>query len=324
VSASLVAPHQGLLEPDLLQAIRRALSGSPRRLPVECFYDDLGSALFEAITFLPEYGLTRAELRLLDRHADDLARRLPAGLDVVELGSGSGRKARVLLEALAARGPVRYRPVDISGAALEACAREVSHVGGVSVAALQQSHLEGLDRAVSERSPGRGLLVLFLGSNIGNFERVETARFLRSVRRKLRAGDALVVTADLEKDEARMLAAYDDALGVTAAFNLNALGRLNRELGADFDLGAFRHRAFYCAEARRIEMHLMSLAEQTAHVEALALTVRLHEQETIWTESSYKFRPGEIAAIGEDEGFVRAAEWADAEWALAQTLLTVR
>jgi L-histidine N-alpha-methyltransferase len=318
--STVVAEYRGLQEPALAQAIREALSATPRRLPFECFYDDLGSALFDAITCLPEYGLTRAELRLLHRHAAEVARRLPSPLEVVELGSGSGRKTRVLLDALTRRGPVVYRPVDIAGAALDACRREMSGLSGLVIAPLQQSHLEGLEAAVAMRDPRATVLVLFLGSNLGNFEPAEAARFLRGIRRNLRAGDAALVTADLEKAEGLLLAAYDDPLGLTAAFNRNALARLNRELGADFALRAFRHRALYAAAHRRVEMHLVAQSAQTVHLAALDFTLRLERGESIWTESSHKFAPGELSALGRDAGFENAALWQDLEWPFAQAL----
>jgi dimethylhistidine N-methyltransferase len=319
--STIAASHAGLRDPELAQRLRGALGTRPRRLPVECFYDDLGSALFEAITYLPEYGLTRAEWRLLCRHSSDIARLVPSALEVVELGSGSGRKTRLLLEALARRRPLPYRPVDISAAALEACRREMAGRTGVTVDPLPMPFLEGLSAAIEMRAPSSAVLVLFLGSNVGNLEPPERDRFLSAIRRRLRRGDALLITADLEKDASTLEAAYDDDAGVTAAFNRNALARLNRELGADFDLAAFRHRALYAARERRIEMHLVSERDQTVRIPALGLVIALAAGETIWTESSYKFRRGDLAALGRAAGFSGTAAWQDDEWPFELALL---
>jgi len=314
----------GLHQPRILEAIRAGLTGAPKRLPVECLYDDLGSALFEAITLLPEYGLTRADRRLFERHAGELAALTPAPLDVVELGSGSGRKTRVLLEHLAASGPVRYLPVDVSRGALEDCARETGRLPGVTVLPFEALHIDGMDRAAAARRDGIPMLVLFLGSNIGNFDRAEARAFLARIRAALRPGDAVLLAADLDKPEGMLLAAYDDPGGVTAAFNLNALGRLNRELGADFDLRRFAHQARYDRSERRIEMHLVSTRHQDVRLEGLDIEVTFGEGEALWTESSYKFSPGEIARMGGEVGFRCAAEWTDGEWPFNQTLLVAR
>jgi len=317
-----VAPLTGLLQPAVADAIREGLKGRPRRLPFECFYDEVGSALFEAITQLPEYGLSRAGRRLLARHRDEVARQLPAGLEVVELGSGSGKMTRVLLEALVERGPVVYHAVDISPAALEECERELARIPGLTVSPFEGSHLAGLEAAVARRGEGKAVLVLFLGSNIGNFARPEATAFLREVRARLQPGDAFLLAADLVKPEPVLLRAYDDPVGVSAAFNRNALARINRELEADFDVSAFEHRAVYNPTERRVEMHLVCHSPQDVRVAALGLRLKFAEGETIWTESSHKFLPGEIAAMGEAAGFERAGEWTDLEWPFSQTLLT--
>jgi dimethylhistidine N-methyltransferase len=302
-------------------SVRRGLLGTPRRLPAECFYDDVGSALFEAITVLPEYGLTRADLRLLRRHGAQVAARVSGPLEVVELGSGGGRKARALFEAGGWPARLRYRPVDVSKAALDECAARLAPLRGVEVLPLQEGYLDGLETVAGQRRPGTRLLVLFLGSNLGNFERAEARAFLAEVRARLRPGDAVLASVDLEKDEKRLLAAYDDPTGVTAAFNRNALGRLNRELGADFDLRAFHHRVRYDPFARRIEMHLLSETEARVRVKALGLDLRFAPGEGLWTESSHKFAPGEIEAWGRSVGFCPAAEWVDLEWLFSLNLL---
>jgi dimethylhistidine N-methyltransferase len=313
-----------LRAPRLLAAIRDGLRQSPKRLPFECFYDDLGSALFEAITLLPEYGLTRAGLRLLARNAGEIADRLAPPLDVVELGSGSGRKTQVLLEALAQHALVAYLPVDISPAALAECQRHLGHQPCVTVTPILADHLDGLRQGVARRRPEARLLVLFLGGNIGNFDRDAAQGFLAEIRALLRPADALLIGADLEKPEPILLAAYDDPLGLTAAFNLNVLVRLNRELGARFELRAFAHRARYAAAERRVEMHLVSLAQQTVPIEALGMDVPFASGEALLTESSHRYAAGELARMGEAAGFRCAAEWTDAEWPFTHTLLVAQ
>ena len=213
-----------------------------RELPSMYLYDELGTALFEAITLLPEYGLTRAEERLLRRHAGDMLEHLPPPVAVVELGSGSGRKTRWILEALADREPVAYFPIDISAAALIKCHQELGNLGAISMVGLETSYLEGLQEVAARRRPDQTLLVLFLGSTIGNFDPPAAEKFLRDIRRHLKPGDALLLGTDVEKSVHDMLLAYDDPTGVTAAFNLNLLARINRELGGDFISTTLRTR----------------------------------------------------------------------------------
>ena len=318
---SVAAAERGLREARVAESIRRGLTQRPKRLPFECLYDELGSALFEAITHLPEYGLSRAGFRLFERYADDVGALLPGPLEVVELGPGSGRKARVLLESLAAARPVVFYPVDISAAALADCQREVERVAGVTVVPLERDYLAGLSAAVASRRTEARLLVLFLGSNLGNLSTQEAAAFLRDVRRPLRRGDALLLGVDLQMSEPRLIAAYDDPIGLSAAFNLNTLARINRELDGDFQIQAFRHRARWDAAARRVEMHLESLVDQTAHVRGLGLDVELARGETIWTESSHKFEQDEVRAMAERAGFSSAAQWLDDDWPFGQSLL---
>src|ERR1700757_2137489 len=206
-------------------------------------YDDVGSALFEVISHLPEYGLTRADERLLRRHASEIVDRLSGSVAVAELGSGSGKKTRWLLEAFCRRQRTSYYPVEISRSALLMCERELSDIDSISIVGFEREYLDGLLEVAAYRKSGQHLLVLFLGSTIGNFDRQAALRFLSEVRYILQPGDSLLLGTDLEKPSSQLIAAYDDELGVTAAFNLNLLGRVNRELGADFDLTKFRHLA---------------------------------------------------------------------------------
>jgi len=295
-----------------------------KELPSKYFYDDVGSALFEAITLLPEYGLTRAEQRILACHADEIAARLEAPVTVAELGSGSGKKTRLVLEALARRQPTTYYPIEISRSALEMCERELDHLESVSIVGYESEYLEGLRAVASSRTRAGGgdtLLVLFLGSSIGNFDRKPADEFLAEVRRALNPGDALLLGTDFEKPVSRVTLAYDDPAGVTAAFNLNLLARINRELGANFDLRQFRHEARYNSERRRIEMHLRSTADQTVTLPQSGFDVTLRQGETIWTESAHKYDRESIAEMAARSGFRCEAQWVDAEWPFADSLL---
>ena len=302
--------------------VRESLTKSPQReLPSKYLYDEVGSALFETICVLPEYGLTRADARLLHRHAEEIVAMLPPSFHVAELGSGSGKKTRWILEALSRRGRTYYYPIEISPSALEACERELGHIDMVSIVGYERPYLEGL-RAVAEmREREDHLLVLFLGSTIGNFDRSAGDEFLREVRGILREGDALLLGTDLVKDMGMQLLAYDDPAGVTRAFNLNLLARINRELGGNFDLSRFRHEARWNAAGRRIEMHLESLERQSVEIPRAGLRVTFHKGETIWTESCHKYEPGEVIAMAHRTGFQCAGQWIDQEWPFAQNLL---
>jgi L-histidine Nalpha-methyltransferase len=298
--------------------VRTGLAKPQKELHSKYLYDDLGSSLFEAITHLPEYGLTRADERLLRVHARAIAAQLPSSVAVIELGSGVGSKTRHLLQAIG--GPLRYYPIDVSSEALGRCERDLSDVA--QVYPLVQSYLEGMARASVERQPGEAFLVMFLGSTIGNFERKCASEFLRDLRRVLLPGDALLIGADLVKDPDRMLAAYDDPTGVTGAFNLNLLGRINRELGGDFRLRQFEHQARWNEEHRRIEMHLRSRLHQIAFIPEADLTVTFQAGETIWTESSHKFHLPELNAMAEQTGFRVEDQWVDLAWPFAENLWT--
>jgi L-histidine N-alpha-methyltransferase len=290
-----------------------------KTLPCRYFYDAVGSALFEAISALPEYGLTRADDRVIKRCAPAIAREIGDAV-IVELGSGSGVKTRSILQAFTRnRQRPAYLPIDVSGSALAACALDLGRFARVTP--IEASYLDGLAQASAARVPGQRLLVLFLGSTIGNFGSEEAGRFLVDVRQRLHPGDALLLGTDLEKDERRMLLAYDDPTLVTAAFNLNLLARINRELAGDFNLRWFAHEARYDRGHRRIEMHLRSRGRQCVHVPAAAVEVEFQAGETIWTESSHKFRLEDVDELARVAGFTRAAQWVDEEWPFAETLL---
>ncbi len=300
--------------------VRTGLAKSQKELHSKYLYDDLGSSLFEAITHLPEYGLTRADEQLLSLHAAEIANMLPARIAVIELGSGVGRKTRPILQAL--RGtPLRYYPIDVSADALGRCERDLSAFA--EVYPLVQSYLDGMTRATAERRPGEAFLVMFLGSTIGNFERSCGFEFLRDLKRALLPGDALLMGADLVKETDRMLVAYDDPTGVTGAFNLNLLGRINRELGGNFQLRDFEHQARWNEEHRRIEMHLRSRVNQTVFIADADQSVTFRAGETIWTESSHKFLLPELDLMAEQTGFHVAGQWIDRDWPFVENLWVV-
>ena len=292
-----------------------------KELPSRYFYDDIGSALFEVISLLPEYGLTRAGERILRRHVEEITARVPSPLVVAELGSGSGKKTRWILEAIARRQPTLYHPIEISRAALSMCENELNQLDSVSVLGFEAGYLDGLRKVAVRRQDHQHLLVLFLGSSIGNFDRKPGEEFLRKIREILVLGDALLLATDLEKPADRLLEAYDDPLGVTAAFNLNLLSRINRELEGDFDLAKFRHLALYNERERRIEMHLRSTVEQTVTVRKSELSVTFQKDETIWTESSHKYAPQEVIEMAQRTGFRCDGQWFDEEWPFAENLL---
>jgi len=292
-----------------------------KELPSKYLYDDVGSALFEVISHLPEYGLTRADERLLRRHGRDIVERLATPLAVAELGSGSGKKTRQILEALCRRQSTRYYPIEISRSALVMCERELSDIDCISILGFEREYLDGLLEVAAHRRSGQHLLVLFLGSTIGNFDRPAGLEFLIEVRRILQPGDSLLLGTDLEKSSMQLLAAYDDELGVTAAFNLNLLSRINRELDSDFDLTEFEHVARINHQERSVEMHLRSTRRQQVTIGAADLVVNLFEGETIWTESSHKYSPQEVIRMANATGFRCDVQWIDDEWPFAENLL---
>ncbi len=316
-------PGHSISLPEFESDVRAGLS-NPRQkeLYSKYLYDDLGTALFEAITLLPEYGLTRADLRLLDAHARELPERAGNLSLVVELGSGSGEKARRILPHLVKLQPITYSPIDLSAAALSRCVRDLDDIPNLKITPVENSYIAGLMAAAAFRKPRTSVLVLFLGSSIGNFEPGVAERFLGTVRENLVPGDVLLLSTDLVKPLAQMIPAYDDALGLTAAFDLNLLARINRELGADFNLKEFRHEARYDESAQRVEMHLRAVSDQVVSIGQFKVALR--NGETIWTESSYKFHTGQIQRMAERAGFACDVQWVDSEWPFAQSLLRAR
>jgi L-histidine Nalpha-methyltransferase len=307
---------------ELIADVRLGLTKlGQKELPSKYLYDSVGSALFEVISVLPEYGLTRADERLLRRHSEDIVARLTPPTVVAELGSGSGKKTRWMLEALSRHRHISYCPIEISRTALTMCERELGDIDSVSIVGFEREYLEGLLEVAARRRKGEQLLVLFLGSTIGNFEHPADVKFLRQMREILQTGDALLLGTDLEKPIHQLLDAYDDSRGVTAAFNLNLLARINRELDADFSLEQFEHVARFNQDVGSVEMHIRSLKKQTVTIPAAALSVTFAVGETIWTESSHKYSLGEIFGLAGKAGFRCDARWIDEEWPFAENLL---
>jgi dimethylhistidine N-methyltransferase len=308
------------------------LALQPRQLPSRYLYDALGSALFDAICHLPWYRITRAELRLLGEHGPRIWGRAPAGAfhRIIELGGGSGEKLVTLLlgrrdegrTAPASRaGDLDVHLIDVSASALAVSARALSGLDAVHVVTHQAPYEVGLAQAAVGRAGAGGTLTLFLGSNIGNFDPPGADAFLVGVRSALSRADAFLIGADLVKPERELLLAYDDPLGVTAAFNRNLLLRINRELGGDFDVNAFSHRACWNGEDSRVEMHLVSRRRQRVRVPAAHLELDLAEGESVWTESSYKYRPDGIVRMLERAGFSLLEQWIDRDAGFALTLV---
>jgi len=302
------------------------LSLSPRQLPSRYFYDDLGSALFDAICRLPWYEVTRAERRLLANYGRQILARVPSLTTIIELGPGNGEKLGVLVNAGRAGTPhFDLRLVDISPSALELSSQLLSALPNVDVATYEAEYEAGLAAAAAETRSGRAL-ALFLGSNIGNFDRPGAASFLREIRASLMLGDMLLLGVDLVKPERDLLLAYDDPLGVTAAFNRNLLVRINRELGGTFNVDRFAHCALWSEGYSRVEMHLVSRGRQRVSIgKGAELTGAtefvLEDGETIWTESSYKYTPRQIETLLEDAGFRAVEQWIDQPGAFALTLV---
>ena len=296
---------------DFARDVQLGLSSTPKQLFPKYLYDDLGSRLFEAICEVEEYYLTRAEDEILTNHADDIVRATPDCHTLIELGSGSAEKTRKVIDAFFRRqSDLLFVPVDISASALE----ESSHALLVSYPALQieayaADYFQALDAL--ELAGSEPALVLFLGSNIGNFEPDDALRFFRAIRKVLRKGDALLLGADLKKDAAALEAAYNDPLGVTRAFIVNELARINRELGANFDLWAFGLRSLYNQSIGRIEVYLESLRDQTVDLHELNMTVQFAAGERIHMENAYKFDLPGLRELGAQSGFNLEDHWLD-------------
>lgn len=292
--------------------VRAGLTAEPKWLLPKYLYDELGSQLFEAICLLPEYYLTRSENQILSRYADEIVGQLEGPIALLELGSGSATKTRNLIEALLRRqSELQFIPIDISASALEESSRVLlQSYERLSINALAGDYFSGLRALADETVEGR-ILALFLGSNIGNFEPDEALKFMRAVRGVLRPGGGLLLGADLRKDRNVLELAYDDPLGVTSAFSLNILNRLNREFRADFQVSGFRHVANYNEAAGRVEIFLESLRDQTVTLRELELTVRFKAGERVHTENSHKYNLEGLREMAAATGFRLERTWFD-------------
>ena len=316
-----VARHDDAALAQFASDVREFLGRTPRQLPSRYFYDPLGSALFDAICRLPWYRVTRAESRLLETYRAELHRLVAPLSTIVELGPGNGEKLRLLLEAAdRERSPLDLHLVDVSSRALEMAEQTLGSLDNVRIFPHVAAYDAGLRQVASQVDAAGRTLVLFLGSNIGNFDPPFDAALLGYVRENLRPGDALLLGTDLVKPARDLTLAYDDPLGVTAAFNRNLLVRINRELGGNFDLDAFAHRAVWNAAASRVEMHLEARSSQHVTIDGAPMELTLRAGERIWTESSYKYRPDDVSRLARKAGFRTTMQWIDEQDAFMLTL----
>jgi len=297
--------------PSFAEDVRCGLEAEPKCLPSKYFYDQIGSALFDTITLLPEYYLTRAETAILREWGWEIVRALDGPIEFLELGSGSAIKTRILIEeALRAQGSLRYNAIDISAETLRASASAlVAAYPKLSVTAYAGDYFAILGRSALRRT--HRVLAMFMGSNIGNYAPGQARRLLGGIASSLKPRDGLLLGVDLKKDPRVLQAAYDDAIGVTAAFNKNLLARINRELGGTFDLAGFAHIARYEPEQSRVASYLESLQAQSVCIETLDLTVAFARNERMHTESSYKFSVDDIMRLAEATGFTLSRSWSD-------------
>jgi L-histidine Nalpha-methyltransferase len=302
--------------------VREYLERTPRQLPSKYLYDELGSSLFEAICRLPWYRIARAESALLAAHARTILQPLRRPLSIAELGCGSGEKLAILT-ANGGEPTASIQLVDISAAALDMAQYRLHAIGYRNVVAHRSTYEEGLVQIAHSRPAEGALILLFLGSNIGNFDPPVARELLCRIRAALEPGDAFLLGSDLVKPERDLLLAYDDPLQVTAAFNRNLLRRINDELDATFDLDAFAHRAFWNSTERRVEMHLISRRRQAIDIRAAEYAVTLEAGEHIWTESSHKYEVNQVIAEGRATGFDGADQWVDEDARFALTRFVV-
>lgn len=325
--AELSSPCTTVISNPIADAAHEGLSASPKFLPPWLFYDEAGSQLFEQITALPEYYLSRTERSLLAEHSAEILRNT-GPVTIVELGAGTAAKTGILLQAATAlQHQVLYQPIDVSPTALDEARSNIeAMIPGVTVLPQVANYI--LEHIRVQRQPQHSILALYIGSSIGNFSPAEALAILENLRRQLRPGDHLLLGTDLapsaNKPVSRLLAAYDDAQGITAQFNRNILTRLNRDLGADFQIQCFEHQARWNPAESRIEMHLVSHANQTVHLPANAanpaLSVHFTAGETIHTENSYKFTPAAVTQLLGSAGFAIAQSFFDPHRMFAVTL----
>ena len=309
---------------EFAEDVRRGLSSNPKQLFPKYLYDSLGSRLFDAICHVDEYYPTRAENEILTRHANEMVAGLPDCRTLIELGSGSADKTRKIIEALLRQqNELLFIPVDISASALEKSSRALlASYPMLRIEAYAADYLEGV--AAMQPLPSGPGLTLFLGSNIGNFEKAEALSFLQAIRSTMRPGDALLLGADLKKERAMLEAAYNDALGVTRAFIVNELARINRELGGNFDLWAFGLRSVYNDEGGAVEVYLESLRAQSVTISSLEMSVDFAAGEWMHMEHSYKFDLDGLARMGSQSGFGLEKTWLDSQGLFSSNLFQAR
>jgi len=315
------ALHDAVLNEALTGLDKR--SGEQKTLPPWLFYDELGSQLFDQITEVPEYYLTRTERALFKAHADEIVSALNAPVTIAELGAGSASKTGILLQAAAAQqGTLLYQPIDVSPTALDEASATLTSIPGLIIEPQVANYIT--EPYTITRLDNHRVLALYIGSSIGNFSPTEAAGILRTLRSHLQPGDALLLGTDLapgpQKSVATLLAAYDDAAGITAAFNLNILARLNRDLDANFNLTNFAHRARWNPADSRIEMHLESLTNQSVQIEGQRIDFA--RGETIHTENSYKFTPESLTTLLTSADFTPTRTFQDPAQTFVVTLAT--
>lgn len=313
-------------EESFAEDVRQGLTAQPKVLSPKYLYDALGSILFDAISMVPEYYLTRAEDEILEAQGEEIAALLPGPLRMIELGSGTSTKTKRLIDALVRRQEsLCYLPIDVSASILERSSHELLNAfPGLTVTAFAADYTRALRFLAGEAEPvpeGLRTAVIFLGSSIGNLTDEAAGKLLHRIRAILRPGDAFLLGADLRKNEDVLLAAYDDALGVTAAFNRNLLVRINRELGGTFPVHRFAHRARYNEARSRMEMHLESLDQRTVDIRDLDLAIPFAAGETIHTESSHKYDRPQLEALATSTGFRLAKRWTDSKNRFSENLL---
>lgn len=309
--------------------VRVGLTSVPKYLKPKYFYDEMGSLLFEGICLLPEYYVTRAESEILADQHDTILDAMPGKIRLVELGSGSANKTRILIDTVLGRQKtLEYLPIDVSESALESSSVELLHsFPRLTITAFASDYMKALTTLAEEQSArddGTRTMALFLGGTIGNLEPPERLRLLQRIRNMLDVDDGLIIGTDLKKERDLLEQAYDDALGVTATFNKNLLQRINRELDGDFDLRRFAHKAFYNAEIGRIEMHLVSRERQTVRIADLDLDVEFDAGESIHTENSYKFDRRLVATMAREAGFELTETWQDSRNLFGLHLMVAR
>ena len=304
----------------LVRDVTEGLAQDPKRIPSRYLYDAVGSRLFEAICRLPWYKITRGESALLEEQASEILSELGPTPTVIELGAGSGEKLSLLLGASGQPASFHVHLVDISATALTLSKRTLGRQPAVQVVTHEATYRDGLAMALGQIDRDRPAMVIFLGSNIGNMAQDESDRFLLEICGGCRPGDRFLLGTDLIKPEAELRLAYDDPLGVTAAFTKNLLIRLNRELDGDFDVDSFEYHVVWNDQASRIESYLVSRVDQVVCLRAAGCCIRLTEGESIWTESSHKYSADAVVAMGRQAGFSLRQQWIDHESQFALTL----